>query len=147
MSSLHVRSFEEMALENAVQGCVLGTYAAAISGHQAECAEDLAIRHALIDIARDEAQHASLSLAVHTWAWSRLSHEAQKRIEHAQTRAIRKLSDELVRPIDRELQRAAGLPSVPVARRLVNQLMETLWSVPFFVSPSVASPSRARAAS
>ena len=39
IESLHVRSLEEMALENAVEGCVLETYGAAIGAHQAECAE------------------------------------------------------------------------------------------------------------
>ena len=139
ISSLHVRSLEEMALENAVEGCVLETYGAAIGAHQAECAEDLGIRSALVEIARDEARHASLSHAVHAWAWTKLSPEARKRIEVAQTRAIRKLSNELVQPLDCELQRAAGLPSVPVARRLVTELMETLWSGSHFVAQSAAS--------
>lgn len=139
ISSLHVRPLEEMALENAVEGCVLETYGAAIGAHQAECAEDLAIRHALVDIARDEARHASLSHAVHAWVWTKLSPEARARIEFAQARAIRKLSNELVQPLDCEVQRAAGLPSVPVARRLMIELMDTLWSGSHFVAQSAAS--------
>jgi len=139
IESLHVRSLEEMALENAVEGCVLETYKAAIGAHQAECAEDQAIRRALADIARDEARHAALSHAVHAWVWDKLSSEARERIELAQARAIRKLSDELALPLDRELQRAAGLPTVSVARRLVNELTEALWSGALFVTSSASA--------
>jgi hypothetical protein len=124
--TLHVRPLEEMALENAVEGCVRETYAALIAAHQAERAEDPALRRAMRAIAQDEAGHASLSHAVHAWLDPQLAPESRERIRRAQWRALVELAQALRNPTDAELERAAGLPSPRVARRLLVELMAVL---------------------
>jgi hypothetical protein len=63
VQALHVRSLEEMALENVVEGCVRETFGAVVAMIQAERAGDARVRRAMRRIARDETRHAELSWA------------------------------------------------------------------------------------
>jgi len=67
LQASRVRSLEEMAIENAVEGCVRETFSAAVAMIQAERATDMKVRHAMKRIARDETRHAELSWAVAQW--------------------------------------------------------------------------------
>jgi len=51
----------DVALENAVEGCVRETYGALIATRQAEAASDPVVRRAMRKIAADETAHAALS--------------------------------------------------------------------------------------
>jgi hypothetical protein len=57
----------EVAVENAVEGCVRETFGVAVAMIRAERAGDKQVRRAMRSIARDEMQHAELSWAVARW--------------------------------------------------------------------------------
>jgi hypothetical protein len=76
-----VRSLVEVALENAVEGCVRETYGAAVAAFQGECAGDRAVRRAMRSIARDEAEHGALGWAIDRWAFGRLRPGERARVE------------------------------------------------------------------
>lgn len=61
------RSPFEVALENAVEGCVRETYGALVVAYQAESATDPEIRSVAKRIARDEARHVALAHEVARW--------------------------------------------------------------------------------
>jgi hypothetical protein len=128
VESLCVRALEAIALENAIEGCVRETYGALVGAHQARCAEDFALRRALSDIAEDEARHASLAHAVHAWIMPKLDVKARRRVRMAQALAVAELARDVALPKDAELTQMAGLPSPEVARRLVQELTESLWA-------------------
>jgi hypothetical protein len=128
VTSMHVRSLEEIALENAVEGCVRETYGALVGAHQALKAQDLGLRRALGPIAADEARHASLSHAVHAWLEPQLGDASRERVRAAMTRAVVVLREELSAPSDAELVQLAGLPPANVAAQLVQHLAAMLWA-------------------
>ena len=55
-----VRPLVEVAVENAIEGCVRETWGAAVAAFQGERAGDRAVRRAMRSIAIEEAEHASL---------------------------------------------------------------------------------------
>ncbi len=65
-------SLRELAIANAVEGCVREGMAALLVAKHARTAPDPAVRHAFARIAPDEARHAALSLEVHRFAMKRL---------------------------------------------------------------------------
>jgi hypothetical protein len=113
------RSLVEMAVENAVEGCVREAYAALATLFQAERAEDPAVRGALRAIAVDEVAHAELSLRVDAWLATRLSGEDLAAVARARTDAIAVLQAELGTAPDPELRRRVGLPDAREARALL----------------------------
>lgn len=62
-----VNTRSDLAIENAIEGCVREAFGAVVSAFQAAHAADPAIRSAFIEIARDEARHAELSWAIQAW--------------------------------------------------------------------------------
>lgn len=121
------RTLEEIALENAVEGCVRETYGALVGGHQAQHALNRSLRSVMVRIAQDEARHASLSHQVHRWITPRLSHAARERVRHAQQRAVFALAAEVAIRPDVEVASLAGLPGPEVGRVLLAELSKTLW--------------------
>jgi hypothetical protein len=71
-----LRDLETLAIENAVDGCVTETYAAALSS--SDC----------------KFRHAALSWALHAWSERRLSPEARARVKSARDAAVRVLLDQ-----------------------------------------------------
>ena len=69
---LDVRALEEVAMENAVEGCVRETYGALLATWQADAAGDRDVARAMRPIAEDETRHAALAWAVGRWAGARL---------------------------------------------------------------------------
>ena len=67
-----VRSLLEIAIENAVEGCIRETFGALVAGHQAEHAQRLDVRRIMRHIARDETSHAELAWSVHAWILTQL---------------------------------------------------------------------------
>jgi hypothetical protein len=127
---LAVRTPEEIALENVVEGCVRETYAALVAGYQAEHARDRELREAMISIAEDELRHAILAHRVQRWLAGKLDRAALARVAEAKARAVRELVREAACPVADELQRAGGLPSTAVACALVGELAHSLWAAP-----------------
>jgi rubrerythrin len=121
------RALIELALENAVEGCIRETYGALVGAHQAARARDLELRMAFRGIAPDEARHAALAHAVHVWASERLSAENRERLRKAQLGAVFELAKECSTSPDPELIEAAGLPDSGMACALLGELTRELW--------------------
>ncbi len=112
-------SFEELARENAVEGCVRETFAALVGLHQAERAADPAIKAAMDRIVRDEVNHAELAWAIHRWASRRLSRAARARIRRAQQVALAELGV-TAGAWPPEVVRLAGVPDRPTEMSLLR---------------------------
>jgi hypothetical protein len=120
-----VRSLEELAIENAVEGCVRETFGALVAGYQAEVASDGPVRRLFATVAEDETRHAELAWDVAAWLESRLGASARERVREARLRAL----DELVAQIaanapSEDLVHRCGMPSVEVSNVLVEGCRE-----------------------
>ncbi len=80
---IRARTLLEVALENAVEGCVRETYGAVQGLVEAQTSRDRGIRRAMKSIASDECRHAELAWAVHAWAMPRLSAKGRLKVERA----------------------------------------------------------------
>lgn len=110
------RSLEDFAVENAVEGCVFETFAAAVAMHQARHAEDAAVRRAMAVIAAEELAHAALAHDAHAWALAALDDARRGRVARAAADALDRLYDSIAREGDLDAVRAwAGEP--PARRR------------------------------
>jgi hypothetical protein len=121
-----VRPLVDLAIENAVEGCVRETYGAALAHWQAAQAHDPRVRAVMRGIARDESRHAELGWRIHRWACSKLSAVDRRRVTRARLAAAR----DLARSIDATRPRSAiGVPDVHAARAMYRSL-STLWNQP-----------------
>ncbi len=95
------RSLFELALDNAVEGCVYEAYSALKAQYQARCITDAdtdadtntgvdkRVVHAMKVIAQDETAHAQLAWDIHQHLMSRLSKTEQMQILRAQRVALK----------------------------------------------------------
>jgi hypothetical protein len=120
------RSFDAVALENAVEGCIRETYSALECAWQAEVATDPVVRATMKRIARDEMRHLELSWAVHAWALGRLDAEGRARVAAAQRREIATMLDELSRDPHESLRSIGGLPRATQSQALVEAIAARL---------------------
>ena len=118
-----LRSLVALAQENASEGCVRETWAALEALHQAEHATDPAIRSAMRMIAADEIRHAELAHDLDRWYRARLGARERASVDHVHRDAVTRLGQPRRSPPE------LGLPSPPVARRLLRGLEERLWGV------------------
>jgi hypothetical protein len=81
------RTLFEVALENAVEGCIRETYGAVQGLVEARTSRDRTMRRAMESIAADECRHAELAWAVHAWAMPRLTGDERRAIERAMDQA------------------------------------------------------------
>jgi hypothetical protein len=123
-----VRSLEEVARENAVEGCVRETYGALLGTWQALAAEDRVVRAAMRKIAADETRHAALAWEVAAWANERLDPAARRRVEEARAEEARKLHAELAEEPPASLVRIGGVPTAARARSLAEAMNRALAS-------------------
>ena len=82
------RSLEEIAVENAVEGCVRETFGALLASWQARAAADRHVREMMVGIAEDEARHADLAWALDAWTRTRLDRAARRRVRDARQAAV-----------------------------------------------------------
>jgi hypothetical protein len=125
---LPVRDLLAVAAENAREGCVRETFGAVSAAYQAEHARDPELRALMTTIARDEARHAFLAWRIDHWARSVLPSASRARVDDARRAAAAELARgvETASPPPR-LASAAGLPSGPVARALLEKTRALLW--------------------
>lgn len=123
------RSLLEVALENAVEGCVREVWAAALAHWQATHAADPAIRQLMAPIARDEARHGDLARALHAWAMTQLSDEERRQVLTAREEAVDELLASLAEPSHPGLA-SLGLPAPDDAMRLGEAMAQQLWRAP-----------------
>ena len=120
------RSLEEMARENAVEGCVRETFGAIVATWQAAHARDAEVRAAMKRIAADETRHAALAWAIARWAEARLDEAARARVREARDEAVRELAREVGGGAVDEVTSEAGLPAPADARALVRAMSDAL---------------------
>jgi hypothetical protein len=125
---LRVRALEDIAVENAVEGCVRETFGAALAMMQARTARDVAVRAAMGPIALDETRHAALAWAVARWLDTRLTPDAQARVRRARTQAADALVHAISQGADGEALADLGLPAPAHAQALACRLRGSLWS-------------------
>jgi len=121
------RSLDDVAIENAVEGCIRETYLALISTRQAETAKDDTIRAAMKTIARDESEHAALAWTLAGWLEPHVQGDARGRYGKAARAAIQDLRTEAYAPYPEPLRRVVGIPSVRDALALIDSLDRTMW--------------------
>ena len=78
----------EVALHNAVEGCVQEAWAACVAMQQSLRADE-SLRPIFSQIAKDEIKHAQLSWDLHEWFSTQLSEKDRQRVAAAQLNAIR----------------------------------------------------------
>jgi len=120
------RSLFQIAMENAVEGCVRETFGALVATHQARHAGDAALRTLFASIAVDETEHAALSWDLADWLEARLTEEERSQLAVARARALADLYDALEEEPSLGERREAGMPSREVARGLLRALDSTL---------------------
>jgi len=123
-----VRSLLDVALENAVEGCIRETYGALVAGYQADHATRTDVRRVMKQIYRDETTHAELAWSVHEWIMAQLSSVERAHVTSAMERAIEELALGAEHATPPELAGALGLPPAKDARRLVAGLGAQLWT-------------------
>jgi hypothetical protein len=119
------RSLLEIAVENAVEGCVRETFGTLVAMHQARMARDTAVRDAMIGIAEDETRHAELAWEVHAWCLQELGEEQAAHVRAAMRTAVNRLtgaawSDGVREPM--------GLPTELASRAMIEWLRARLWN-------------------
>jgi len=123
------RQAREIAIENAVEGCVRETWAALLAAHQARHAADPRVRAVMHSIAADEARHAELAWAIDTWLWGLLDPTARAEVEAARRAAAAAVVlGVTAREPAPALVHEAGLPGRAPATHLVLGLAATLWA-------------------
>ncbi|MFI5301380.1 MAG: ferritin-like domain-containing protein [Polyangiales bacterium] len=116
------RTLEAIALENATEGLVGEAFAAVVAAHQAACAQDAEVRTAMATIAREEAEHATLSAELARWIAPRLDVPARARVEIARQRAIDSLLAALESDDAPPADPVIGTPDRRTARALAGLL-------------------------
>lgn len=89
------RTLEQLAIENAEEGCVRETFGAAIAAVQAERATDGAVRCIMRVIAREELRHAALAWDIARWLDAKLDGAGRARVRDAREAALKGLRTEL----------------------------------------------------
>jgi hypothetical protein len=123
-----LRSIEEIATDNAVEGCVRETFGAMMATWQSRSASDPIVRRIMRRVAVDETRHAALALRVAEWANRQLDAAARHRVRAARRGAAEQVMRELVYEPTPALYAIAGVPRAQDARRLAAVLSERLWS-------------------
>jgi hypothetical protein len=121
-----IRSLDEIALENAIEGCVRETFGALVATHQAQKAKSRAVRAAFARIADDETRHAALAWKVAAWLDGKLGEEARAKVREARRSAVDDLAATAHVAPPRDWVDDLGLPSAPAAARMVEQLKASL---------------------
>ena len=112
----------QVALENAVEGCVREAYGALVAAFQASHAQDPEVRAAFAQIAIDEAEHAELSFAIDAWLATQLTPEHLRRVDQAKTQAWLELAASCDVEPAAEVVSAAGMPTAEGARAILAGL-------------------------
>ena len=116
------RSMFELALDNAVEGCIFETYSALKAHYQSKHATDPRVRTVMKVVAPDETRHAQLAWDIHHFLMSKLSEDEQELIRHAQHQAAQQLIDQA----KSEVERVDGnmvAPPIELAERFAAKIV------------------------
>jgi hypothetical protein len=117
---LPVRGYLDLAIDNAIEGCVGEAYAALANVVQARTAAHPVLRAHFAAIATDELAHAALAHAIAAWLDGLLSPAERRQVHEAHAAAVRTLARSVA------LSRAPaelGLPTGAVAARLLEAVL------------------------
>ena len=120
--SIPQRSLYELALDNAVEGCVFETFSALKAHYQAANATDERIQSLMQEIARDETSHAQLAWDIHSWLMHHLSEEQQASIRQAQRQALAQLRQDNMNQLSGASAKRLGLPGSELAEKFAAKL-------------------------
>lgn len=118
----------ELTLDIAASRCVVDTYAAARFAFQARHAQTPELRGAFLEIARQDAVHATLFWELLAWALSHLSPSRARQLSDEQRRVREALRLAIETPLPEELHQIAGVPDADAAHALLDVLEFQLWS-------------------
>jgi hypothetical protein len=117
----------EIALENAVEGCVRETFGALIAWHQAAFARDPSVAAIMRGIAADETRHAELSWKIAQWLEPQLSEGERRLLAAAREQAVRQLECEIrADTLPAPAREQIGMPTQAVQRALTDRMAATL---------------------
>ena len=120
------RSVFDIALENAVEGCVRETYGVVDALYRSQQAPSVEVRALFAKIAEDEARHAALSWDVAEWLHPQLSPAQRAEIQLACTHAHASLREALGRGAVDAVQRELGAPPSHAAVAMAESLQQHL---------------------
>ena len=135
------RSLQDLAVENAEEGCVRETFGAALASVQASRARDPDIRRMMIAIAKDEGKHAALAWRIADWLETRMEPEERLCVKNARLAAMAALERELSGQ-DQENERL-GLPDRRGQLAALEAMREAIETGDLKQRPSAASPTQA----
>jgi hypothetical protein len=87
----------DVAVHNAVEGCVHEAFAAIVAQYQATVAPEEDLRAVFQSIASDELRHGQLAWDLHDWLLSKLSEPQRIRVMNARRRALTELPERVAR--------------------------------------------------
>src|SRR6185312_2291637 len=123
------RTLLELAIDNAIEGCVRETFGAAVAQWQAATARDKRVRRAMRRIARDEADHARLAWDLRAWMATRLTIDERTLVLAETQRAVARLDAVVVSSSPpRALVDEVGLPTAAQAASIVANGRRTVWN-------------------
>jgi hypothetical protein len=122
------RSPFEIALENAVEGCVRETFGALVAEYQGRAARDPEVRAVLVRIARDEARHAALAHDVSAWLEPRLAPRERAALARARAVALAELREELLEAPAGDVAELGGMPRPREALALLDRMEAALFT-------------------
>lgn len=123
------RELHQLAMDNAVQGCVMSTFRAVRLRHQAELARNSEVLRIVADWAADESRHAGFYWEMHRWALSQISPQRGRDIRAAQLGAIRQLRERAAQEPVGDHDDELGLPDSEARAALLDALDQELWRV------------------
>jgi rubrerythrin len=122
------RSVEQLAIENAIEGCVRETYGALSATWTAQTARDPGIRATFRRIAHEETRHAALSWEIHRWLQEKLDQSARARVQAAMLEAQQELGHETAGKPPEALTANHAVPPRDAAQSLFASLQRELWA-------------------
>jgi len=128
VGELPVRTLFEVALENAVEGCVRETFGALVAMHQHRHATDPRVVKAMRTIAREETGHAALSWDIAEWIEPQLTGRQRATLSEARAVAVQELRCALATEVAPELVTLAGMPAPSDAVKMFDAIAPCLWA-------------------
>ncbi|MBL8949938.1 MAG: hypothetical protein JNK82_04115 [Myxococcaceae bacterium] len=116
-----LRTLEEVATENAAEGCVREAFGALVGLYQSVHATAPDVRATMQLVADDEVSHAALSLELHHHFTSRLDGEARLRVEATRDRAMGEILRQAFAFEDAPWRDELGLPNADVLFDLARE--------------------------
>ena len=121
-----LRTLEEVAAENAAEGCVREAFGALVGLYQSVHAGASDVRVTMRHVARDEISHAALSFELHRHFLARLDVEARERVEKKREQALAELLHRTFTFEDAPWRDELGLPGADMLFDLARAFREEL---------------------